>query len=689
MAELTRNATELIEKKAWDDVESLWMEELEVDPTRVSEFLEIAKRLRKADERQRADALLELLADTLKERDAWLDRLTVLRELGRLSKKPSTLRAPLEEALRRALGNRPSFPQVFAAVKFEEKDSNPADKAEKVATWLTFDVGEYFFMAGRGAGVVIELNPDLAICRLDFEEHKRVSVPLGAAQKNLIPLPAGHLLREKFDDPEGLRKRAASSPAETFARLLQSFGRPMSVGEVKDAMSGIVPDAKWGSWWTAARKNPQILITGTGARATYSWNETEGDAEDAVRREFEVKDLRGRVDLAKKHSGRSAELADWFAGHLTADAEKAAASDPALAWETLAIVEKLPGKSEPSIDRDRLLMVPTAARIVWGISDRTLRERAIRVVRESHPEWPKVLGEAFFLDDDPKILTTVMEFLGDGAPEVRDRLVDETLRHPRRHPRAFHWYCSALAEQDPLPDRANLNLVAQMLDAIGWDEFAPVRARIKEFFDRGGLAVRIMLKGGNPEQARKLMETLERHGALEEYRRDMLRDAAHMAYPDLREPQVEPIFATAEALAAKREEFDRMKNVEIPAVLKQIQIAREMGDLSENFEYKSARQRQEYLASRVSKLAAELAHVHVIDPAKVDAAEVRIGTRVSLRNGDVQRDVVILGPWESDPERGVYSNQSEAAHALLGHRPDEIVTFMGNDYVIEAIAPWK
>ena len=137
------------------------------------------------------------------------------------------------------------------------------------------------------------------------------------------------------------------------------------------------------------------------------------------------------------------------------------------------------------------------------------------------------------------------------------------------------------------------------------------------------------------------------------------------------------------------EEFDKMKNVEIPATLKAIQIAREMGDLRENFEYKAARQRQEYLSARLSELSSELQRVRVIEPDKVDASEVRIGTRVSLRNGDVQREVVILGPWESDPERGVYSNQSEAAHALLGHRTDEIVTFMGNDYVIEAIAPWK
>ncbi|MGH9458037.1 MAG: GreA/GreB family elongation factor [Thermoanaerobaculia bacterium] len=686
---LSRQAAPLIESKAWDDLESLWMTEIESDPTRVDEFLEIAKRLRKADERIRADALLDLLGDALRERGAWPERLTVLREIGRLSRKPATLKAPLEEALRNAFGGRASFDKVMAAVGFDQKDANPVEKAEKAVTWLTYDEGEPFFMAGRGAGVVTELNPDLGIARLDFEDLERVSVPLGAAQKNLVPIEPGHLLREKFEDPEGLTARVLAAPADAFARLLQDFGRPMTVAEVKDAMTGIVPGTKWGSWWTAARKNPQILVSGSGARATYSWNASEADAEEVIRRGFEQADIRKKVELAKKHSGRSDELADWMAGRLVTAAERLAPSDPATAWETLATVERLPGSAEPAIDRDELLMAPAASRVIAGITDRTLRERAIEIVRERHAEWPKVLGEIFFLEDDPRILSTVMEMLQKDAPEIGDRLVDETLRHPRRHPRAFYWFCKAAEQQEQLPPRANTALLSQMLDAVNWDEFAPIRPRIKELFDRGALGVRIMLQGGNEEQARKILDTLERYGALEEYRRDLLRDAGHMAYPALRAPQVEPIFATAEAAAAKREEYDRMKNVEIPATLKAIQVAREMGDLRENFEYKAARQRQEYLAARVAELANDLGRVRLIEPGEVDAGEIRIGTRVRLRNGDVHRDVTILGPWESDPEHGVYSHQSDVAKALLGHRAAEIVSFMGNDYVVEAIEPWK
>ena len=158
-----------------------------------------------------------------------------------------------------------------------------------------------------------------------------------------------------------------------------------------------------------------------------------------------------------------------------------------------------------------------------------------------------------------------------------------------------------------------------------------------------------------------------------------------MAHPELREPQVEPIFATAEAFAAKREELHRLKDVEMPAVLKAIKEARELGDLSENFEYKSARQRQQYLSARIGKLQGELSNVRVIDPAQVDISEIRIGTKVTISNGDIHRVVTILGPWESSPEHGVYSHQSDVARAILGKKPGEYISFLGNDYVIDSI----
>jgi transcription elongation GreA/GreB family factor len=684
------DANALIQEKKFDDLESLWMNQLESDPSDVDAFLRTAKLLRKSEQRTQSDTLLGLLAEMLLERKMWAERLHVVKEIGRLSKHPAQLRQQIEEALRKTYGSRKSFQRAFDFAGFTEPASSPVEKAEKIENWLQYDEGQTFFMAGRGAGVVVELNPELGIARLDFEKEKRVSVPLGAAGKFLVPITEGHVLHEKFTEPDKIRAEAAKSPSAFFARILQSFARPMTMAEVRDAIIGIVPDEKWSSWWTSARKNPQIVVSGTGAKATYSWSASTGEADQTIRREFERADAKTKLDLARKHSARSKELADRFSASLAAEAAKLSKSDPAMAWQILTTLESLPGAYTPPFDPVSLLSGPRASRTVAAIGDKTLRERALGAVRNAHPEWPKVYAEIFFLDEEPRILSLVMSALEkDGQNEIRERLIDETLRYPRRHPRAFYWYAKQIDEQEPLPDRASYALIFQILEAVASDEFAPVRARLKDFFDKGGLVTRTIMKVDNEEQARKLAESLDRYGAIEEYRREDVKHALLMKYPSLREPQAEPIYSTAESLSQKRAELEHLLKVEIPANKKAIQVAREMGDLSENFEYKSARQRDEYLSARVGKLQTELANVRVIEPASVDTSAVRVGTKVALSNGDVRREVTILGPWESAPERGIYSNQSEVAKALIGHAPGDIVTFMGNDYEIESIRRWN
>jgi transcription elongation GreA/GreB family factor len=683
------DANALIEKKKFDDLESLWMNQLDSDPRDADAFLKTAKALRKAEQRTLSDTLVGLLSDILLERKLWPQRLAVLKELGRLSKHPSHLRQPIEQALRGAYATHRGFARAFELSGFNDSAANPVERADKIETWLQYDEGEYFFMAGRGAGVITELNPELGICRLDFEKDKRVSVPLGAAAKYLVPLPEGHVLREKFTASEKVKKEAVASPPQFFARILQSFGRPMTMGEVRDAVIGIVADEKWASWWTSARKNPQIVVSGSGAKATYSWSASAGAADAVIRRDFDRADPKAKLELARKHSARSKELADVFSTQLGAEAARVARTDPALAWQILSTLETLPGEYHATIDAKALLLGPLASRTVSAI-DKALRERALGVVREVHPDWPKVYSEVFFLDDEPRMLSLIMDALeGAGLTDIRDRLIDETLRYPRRHPRAFYWYVKQLNDRETLSEKASYALLFQILEAISSDEFGTVRARLKEMFDKSGLGIRIVMGVDDEENARKLVETLERYGALEEYRRDNVRGAAFMKNPLLREPQAEPVYATAEMLEKKRAELTNLKTVEIPANSRALQAAREMGDLRENFEYKAARQRAEYLSARVGELGSEISRVRVIDPASVDTTAVRVGTKVALSNGDVRREVTILGPWESAPEHGVYSNQSDIAKALIGHSAGDIVSFMGNDYEIESIRRWN
>jgi transcription elongation GreA/GreB family factor len=683
------DAQRFIDQKKFDDLESLWMSQLEKDPSDVDSFIAAARSLRKAEQRTQSDTLLGLLSDTFLEKKSWALRLQVLKELGRLSRHPATLRPAIEQALRGAHGSHKNFQRVYEFAGFSDPTSNPVEKSEKIETWLRYDEGEMYFMAGRGAGIVTELNPELGIARLDFDKGERVSMPIGAAAKYLVALPPGHVLREKFTDAEKLQAEAKKSPSQFFARILQSFGRPMQMAEVRDAVIGIVPEEKWSSWWTSARKNTQIVISGSGAKASYSWSSSAGEADQAIKRDFDRAEPKVKLDLARKHSARSKDLADYFSGKLAAEAARIAPRDPAAAWQIAATLETLPGEYTTLIDPKSLITGPLASRVIAAMTDKPLRERALTQVREMHPEWPKVYTEVFFLDEEPRIMSLIVAALEEGGhTDLRDRLIDETLRYPRRHPRAFYWFVKQLNESETLTDKTNYTLLFQIIDAINSDEFSAVRARLKDMFDQGGLVLRIISGVDNEEQARKLVDTLDRYGAIEEYRREIAKHAAMMKYPHLREPEAEPVYATAGMLEQKRAELTNLKTVEIPANSRALQAAREMGDLRENFEYKAARARAEYLSARVGELAAEISRVQVLNPEQVDTSVVRVGTKVGLANGDERREVTILGPWESAPEHGVYSNQSDVAKALLGHAAGDLVTFMGNDYQIESIRMW-
>jgi transcription elongation GreA/GreB family factor len=164
-----------------------------------------------------------------------------------------------------------------------------------------------------------------------------------------------------------------------------------------------------------------------------------------------------------------------------------------------------------------------------------------------------------------------------------------------------------------------------------------------------------------------------------------------MRFPGLRAPAREYVYSTPEAIEGRRKELAHLKQVELPANAEAMRIAKEHGDLSENFEYHAARQRHEYLSARIATLADELSRSRSLDPARIDPSEVRVGTRVVLREEGTgaERSVTILGPWDSKPEEAVYSYESEFAQALLGAKPGELVRAGGAGLEVVSIQPWR
>ncbi|GMV03572.1 MAG: transcription elongation factor GreA [Burkholderiaceae bacterium] len=118
-----------------------------------------------------------------------------------------------------------------------------------------------------------------------------------------------------------------------------------------------------------------------------------------------------------------------------------------------------------------------------------------------------------------------------------------------------------------------------------------------------------------------------------------------------------------------KEELQRLKSVERPAVINAIAEARAHGDLSENAEYAAARERQGFVEGRIVELEAKLANAQVIDPELLDAdGRVVFGATVTLQDlgsGEKAR-YQIVGDDEADIRAGKISVSSPIARALIG-----------------------
>jgi transcription elongation factor GreA len=329
--------------------------------------------------------------------------------------------------------------------------------------------------------------------------------------------------------------------------------------------------------------------------------------------------------------------------------------------------------------------------VLARIRDYTAREKALAEIRGRRDDWEAIFLARFVEEEDARVLSAIYDALGE-RPERRDELVRRVMRSPRIGPRAFVWLCERMEKEGETASAPSPSALFQsLLDALRQDEFATVRARVKAFFEPGGLAVALVRRASSEAEARELLTALSRAGGLEEHRRGTVREALLMKFPALRAPAANLLYATPEAIDARRAELAHLKQVELPANAEAMRAAKEHGDLTENFEYHAARQKHEYLSARIALLSDELSRTRALDSSRIDASEVRVGTRVVLRDAGSgrERSATILGPWDSRPEEATYSYESEFARALLGKRPGERVTLPDGEVEVVSISPWR
>jgi len=125
---------------------------------------------------------------------------------------------------------------------------------------------------------------------------------------------------------------------------------------------------------------------------------------------------------------------------------------------------------------------------------------------------------------------------------------------------------------------------------------------------------------------------------------------------------------TPEGLEAVRRELDELTTKRRPSIVAKIKAARELGDLSENFEYHAAKNEQGMMEARVKELEAIIKN-HVLIENHNEPGVVGMGSTVRFaEDGEDDEKYRIVGPAEADPKAGRVSFESALGKALIGHR---------------------
>lgn len=114
-------------------------------------------------------------------------------------------------------------------------------------------------------------------------------------------------------------------------------------------------------------------------------------------------------------------------------------------------------------------------------------------------------------------------------------------------------------------------------------------------------------------------------------------------------------------------ELRQLKTEERPAIIRAIAEARELGDLSENAEYHSAREKQSFIEGRIKELEAILGRADVIDVSRLSGS-IKFGAKIVIVDEDTDQELSyqLVGEYEADLERGLLNIMSPLARALIG-----------------------
>jgi len=674
----------MVSESRFTEIEDLWTEMITDASVELEEYLSVTDAVHKTGDSSRAALLLELLSEHLESKKEYDKVIIVLKHMLRYDRESRQIRQKLMGVYRRRYKDSVNLEGYLEYSGLN--GSGPIMRAiQNFEDYVHYDVGRAFYFERYGTGKVVAVKPEKKEIVVDFEKKEKHFLTIDIAKGLLTPITKDHFLYVKQEDAEKLRALAIERPVDVITMILRSFRESMPASRIKGYLEGIVDKNQLNKYWERARKNLEkhdnIRVTGKASKM-YSYVDSIADKEAQAIEAFHKAKLREKYGLAEEYSRTMPRVFEKLLPNLAQVGRLTKTDYPGIAFDLLMLFEDK--KIEPQLDfsLDDLLVAHPPENILRGITNPINGTRLVSYLKDKDPNrWPDIASAILFAVNDFKIMDAVSERLSD----MPDRLEDIYLRilaMPKAYQKQFHWMLRKI-ECGELDDFFKPNLIPKFIDSLSYVQ--GVKATVRKLLTLKNFD-EVMARAEFPD-ARRIQESIKNSVELNDHEKSgYLRIIEHY-FPAMAEEKTDIIYSTEAALTRKKKELEHLITVEIPANKKEISRAREFGDLSENFEYKAAKEKQDQLFAKVKNIESELINARVIEPAFVTTDAVGVGTEVQLQNTGDGSPIAytILGRWDTDLSRNILSNEAPLAKDLLGKKVKDTVSINDIEYRIVSI----
>ncbi|MCX7785694.1 MAG: GreA/GreB family elongation factor [candidate division WOR-3 bacterium] len=637
--EFLNQVKHLVKQRQYDTLGDLFLEHLAnlSEPLILNNFWEAIDYLSEINQETSflAKELSLLIADHLIENRQYQEALVHFQKVSRYINANDKIRPKIIYCYKQLYQEKPHFNECLRKSGIVEQQ--PLDEALSAFNMLIqFESGTPVFSSRYGYGEIKNIDFLLDTITIEFYDRTPITITLEQAIKSLQIVSQDNFFILRAKRPEQLKKMIRESPEELLTIIKRDVVDEKSKLIVLDTIPELLQKISQPMAELKSSLLKQLL---------------KGYLDDA-----EIEYFITQIKKKTTQSHKKSILTD---------------SQNTILSKIVKNIEKL--------TTDEILEQ------LNHFSPSQITTELLKAIRNRHSAGTGILMKLFLSHKNKRILQSIYNLLTENE---RMEIINKIDTEYKTYPEHFLWLTDVKTKEkeylsNPLSDLVRFLDIATN---IMTKQYASVVR--KKIVASDYALIRKGINEVEPNLAIELWTKLNRINTLYPEELDRIKSIFQQRFPEIFSEKEDCLYNTKSAIRNKEQELKHIISEELPNCANEVARARSFGDLSENYEYKAALEKQRRLMNKVTQIQKELAKVRPIDFTTIDTSRVNIGTTVKLLPLDYNSEqniitYTILGPWDSDLTKGIISYLAPFAQTLLGKRVgDEIVDEQGKHYRI-------